>query len=355
MKYKLILTQLIQTFQNYNTLFVAGNGGSAADCQHLCGELLKGFELKRSLNTYDKEQITRINSEDGKQISESLQYGLPVISLLSHLSYLTAYSNDVNYQNVFAQQLFVLGKYNDCVIGFSTSGNSQNIYNMFIVAKSKGIKTILFTGNTNGKCAQYADIIYNAQSNRTYEIQEEHLKIYHKLCLDLEQHFFKKQKAFFLDRDGIINYDVNYLNNIQDIKILDGVLEAITLMKQYNYKVIVISNQGGIAKGLLTEEQLIEINNKINELLNNQIDKFYYCPHHPTISTCTCRKPSHYLINKACEDFNIDVTQSYMIGDKDTDVQTGINAGCKQSIKIAINTNNELLQTSKRILNEIDN
>lgn len=192
-QYKLILNALIQTFQNNNTLFVAGNGGSAADAEHMCGELLKGFELKRELSDYDKNKIISIDNGSGLQIANSIQYGLPVISLLSHLSYFTAYSNDVNYQNVFAQQLFVLGKYNDCVIGFSTSGNSQNIYNLFIVAKSKGIKTILFTGKINGKCSQYADIIYNAKSNKTYEIQEEHLKIYHKLCLDLENHFYKRK------------------------------------------------------------------------------------------------------------------------------------------------------------------
>lgn len=188
-KYNELLNILIKMYLNKNKLFVAGNGGSAADCQHLCGQLLKGFNLKRSLSQEDKDKIISID-KNGQNIANTLQYGLPVISLLSHISFLTAYVNDVNFQNIFAQQLYVLGNAGDCVIGFSTSGNSKNIKNLFIVAKSKNIKTILFTGNKKGQCHDFADLIIDMPSNKTYQIQQYHLKLYHKLCLDLQNYFF---------------------------------------------------------------------------------------------------------------------------------------------------------------------
>jgi D-glycero-D-manno-heptose 1,7-bisphosphate phosphatase len=143
-------------------------------------------------------------------------------------------------------------------------------------------------------------------------------------------------KAFFLDRDGTINYDVHYLRNVDDVKIIEGVKEAIKLIHKFGYKVIVVTNQGGIAKGLLTEETYQNINNKIQELLNCecQIDAFFYCPHHPDITKCVCRKPNPFLLKLASKQFDIDLTQSYMIGDKLSDIETGINANCKESVLV---------------------
>lgn len=148
-----------------------------------------------------------------------------------------------------------------------------------------------------------------------------------------------KNKAFFLDRDGTINVDTNYLHQIQKVKLLSNVAKAIKLMHDNNYLVIVISNQGGLAKKLFTIDDLINVNIEIQKQLKqydskSQFDYFYYCPHHPTISKCNCRKPSPYLINKACQQLNIDVYQSFMIGDKISDVQCGINAKCKQSFLV---------------------
>lgn len=165
-------------------------------------------------------------------------------------------------------------------------------------------------------------------------------------------------KAFFLDRDGTINYDVNYLHELQDIHILKGVKQALKLMKQNNYLIIVISNQGAIDKKILSQNKLIKINNKINQLVDNYIDKFYYCQHHPSISgICNCRKPNPHLIDLACKELNINVNQSYMIGDKLSDVETGINANCKESRLISCNKDYELLNITKELLNinEIDN
>lgn len=187
---------IIKTFRNKNKVFVAGDGCSSYDAEHFSAQLLKGFEYKRQLNKYDKEKIINIDKQFGENIADSLQYGLPVISLNSNKAILTAFANDVNYNNVFSQQLFALGNEQDTVIGFSTSGNSMIIRNLFVVAKAKNINTVLFTGSTiypnNPYCYKFADIIINAPSHITYQIQEYHIKIRNALCLDIQEYFYAK-------------------------------------------------------------------------------------------------------------------------------------------------------------------
>ena len=160
-----------------------------------------------------------------------------------------------------------------------------------------------------------------------------------------------KNKAFFLDRDGTINVDTNYLSQVQKVKLLPNVAQAIKLMHDNNYLVVVISNQGGLAKKLFTINDLTNVNIEIQNQLKqydqkSQIDYFYCCTHHPTVSKCDCRKPSPYLINKACQQLNIDVYQSFMIGDKISDVECGKNAKCKNSFLI---DNNSLYDIVKEL------
>ena len=145
-----------------------------------------------------------------------------------------------------------------------------------------------------------------------------------------------KQRAVFLDRDGTINDDPGYLGNPEIVKLLPGAGAALAKLKnELNFKLIVVSNQSGIARGLITEEDVNAVNNKINELLkpfNTGIDKFYYCPFHPEFSTeeeCKCRKPSPDMVLKAIVDFSIDPDVSYLIGDSLSDIQCGITAGVK--------------------------
>ncbi len=142
--------------------------------------------------------------------------------------------------------------------------------------------------------------------------------------------------AIFLDRDGTINEDPGYLGDENKVCLLPGSGEGLSLLKnKYNFKLIVISNQSGIARGLLTHDIVININKKINELLlqfNVQIDDFYFCPFHPDFSKeeeCECRKPSPKLIYDAAKKHNIDLSKSYFIGDMITDIECGKNAGLK--------------------------
>ncbi len=176
---------------------------------------------------------------------------------------------------------------------------------------------------------------------------------YNSVCDDFKRgvvqakNLKNKQKAFFLDRDGTINHYVGFLRDINDFFLTSDAAQAIKHINASGYLVIVITNQPVIARGEVTWEELNFIHNKMETELGKQgayIDAIYFCPHHPhkgyegEISElkidCDCRKPKPGMILKAAEDFNIDISQSYMIGDSDNDVKTGINAGCKDSIKI---------------------
>jgi D-glycero-D-manno-heptose 1,7-bisphosphate phosphatase len=141
-------------------------------------------------------------------------------------------------------------------------------------------------------------------------------------------------KVVFLDRDGVINEDVNYLSNVNQLKLIDGSKEAIKILKDNGYKVIVVTNQNGIAKGYLSISDLEEIHKVLNKMLDNQIDCFLFCSHSPK-DMCVCRKPNIGLFEMARMEFDIDFSKSFMVGDKTTDIQAGFNA---RLITIAVKT-----------------
>lgn len=168
-------------------VLLCGNGGSAADGEHIVGELMKGFHLPRSLNDSDREIL---NDIAGKDIASKIQGALPAISLSSHPALASAILNDTCAQMIFAQQVYGLGNKDDVLWGISTSGNSENILNAFSVARFREMKTILLTGQSGGKLLPLADVAIRVPSNFVTCIQEYHLPIYHALCATLEQEFF---------------------------------------------------------------------------------------------------------------------------------------------------------------------
>ena len=182
--------ELVALFRRGGTFFVAGNGGSAADAEHVCSELLKGFKSKRELSAEDKAKLAAADAETGPVLGEALQYGLPTVSLLSHPALASAFGNDVDPGLAFPQQLWALGRKGDVFLGISTGGNAANIYKTFAVARAKGITTVLLTGNRHGCCEKLADIVIAAPERETYKIQELHLPIYHTICLAVESQFF---------------------------------------------------------------------------------------------------------------------------------------------------------------------
>jgi D-sedoheptulose 7-phosphate isomerase len=180
---------IIEAFDNDNSLYLCGNGGSAADCEHIAGELLKSFKCKRELSFELKNKFNQF-SNDGKELAEKLEYGLRAIALTSHPSFATAFANDVDASMIFAQQLLALARKDDVVLGISTSGNAENVKKCFITAKVKGLKTVLLTGKTGGICAEFADCIIKVPETETFLIQEKHVGIYHTLCLIIEDYFY---------------------------------------------------------------------------------------------------------------------------------------------------------------------
>jgi len=143
----------------------------------------------------------------------------------------------------------------------------------------------------------------------------------------------EKKKAIFLDRDGVINKEVSYLSNPNDFEFIEGSIEALKILKQKGFLIIIITNQAGIARGFFTEETLEAIHSKMIRILkqnNIELDDIYYCPHHPDFTgLCDCRKPNTGMLLKAQLEYNIDLTNSYIVGDTLNDIQTGKAARCK--------------------------
>ena len=174
-------------------IMTCGNGGSAADAQHIVGELMKGFILPRPIDQFNQKFSARIEREypqHAEYLKSNLQSAIPAISLVGETALTTAFSNDKAADLIFAQQVLGLGRAGDVLIAISTSGNSKNIIYAIEVARSMDVKTIGLTGRTGGKMASIVDVLINAPSDITHMIQELHLPIYHALCLALEEEFF---------------------------------------------------------------------------------------------------------------------------------------------------------------------
>ncbi len=178
-------------FSNGGKLLVAGNGGSAADSEHIVGELMKGFKSPRVLNKEYQEKLKNIDPDLGKILAENLQGALPSIALDGHPALSTAYMNDCEPLLCFAQQVNGYGNQKDVFLGISTSGNSKNIIYAAITAKAKGMEVIGLTGKKESKLSEIADVCIQVPENETYKAQEFHLPIYHCLCLMLENRFFE--------------------------------------------------------------------------------------------------------------------------------------------------------------------
>lgn len=176
------LNLIIETYKNNGKVLVCGNGGSAADSEHIVGELMKGFLSEREIND---DRLT-------EELKENLQGSLPAISLCSQTALMTAFNNDLDPDYVFAQQVYGYGNKNDLLIAISTSGNSKNVLKAVEVANCIGVKTLALTGCDGGKIKELATVTICVPSTETYKIQEYHLPIYHYLCGMVENEFFSK-------------------------------------------------------------------------------------------------------------------------------------------------------------------
>ena len=186
-----LVRSTVSSCRQGGTFFVAGNGGSAADADHICGELIKGFRSRRALSDEEKAAFRELYGDEGAVLASGLQGGLPAVSLLSHPGFNTAWLNDAEPLDHFAQQLWAQGRKNDVFLAISTGGNSVNLRRALMTAKVKGIKSFLLTGNRHGICEKYADVSICVPESETYKIQELHLPVYHAFCAAVESNFWE--------------------------------------------------------------------------------------------------------------------------------------------------------------------
>ena len=177
------------TFENGGRLLLCGNGGSAADCDHIAGELMKSFKMKRPIDKELSDALSEMGDE-GKELSILLEKALPTVSLCEHNSLTTAYGNDRSSDAVFAQQLLGHGKAGDTLLALTTSGNSKNCLYAATLAKAMGIRVVSITGALGGRISALADVSIKLPETETYLVQELTLPLYHYLCAELEKYFF---------------------------------------------------------------------------------------------------------------------------------------------------------------------
>ena len=183
---------LEKAYDNNKKLLIAGNGGSAADSEHMAGELMKRFKTNRKIDKKLSDKLKSVDRQRGSKLAKNLEMPLRAVPLTSHIAITTAYMNDADATGVFAQQMLGFGDKGDVFLAISTSGNSENIISACVVAKALGIKVIGLTGKNDSLLNKYADVCIRVPESETYKVQELHLPVYHCLCLMLESNYFKK-------------------------------------------------------------------------------------------------------------------------------------------------------------------
>jgi len=277
-----------------------GNGGSSADAQHIAAEFSGKY-------AFDRPAMAGV--------------------CLSNIAPVTAIGNDYTYDIVFKRQVEAICRKGDIVVGLSTSGNSKNVILAMEAAKLKGAKTISFTGD-QGKMREIADIAVIIPTKETPRVQEGYLVACHTICGIVEREMFGV-KAVLIDRDDTIVVNVPYCADPEKIKLLPGAAGSIKKLNDAGYKVILVTNQSGIGRGLLTHEKLAEIHERLCQLIKAEgghLDDIFYCPHHPD-ENCGCRKPAIGMGEQAFIKHPINPLTSFMIGDQEHDVQLGSKLG----------------------------
>ena len=188
------LKLITETYEKGGKILICGNGGSCSDAQHIVGELMKGFLLKRPMTEAQKNAFdAALGAEEAEAFASRLQRGLPAISLDSQSALFTAYANDADADYVYAQAVFGYGKPEDLLIGISTSGNSKNVVLAMKTAKALGIRGISLTGAKESKLSVLSDVTIRVPETETFKVQELHLPVYHYLCAATEEYFFGEE------------------------------------------------------------------------------------------------------------------------------------------------------------------
>ena len=183
---------LVESYGRDGKLLTAGNGGSAADAEHIVGEMMKTFRIQKTLPEGYAEALFATDPEMGSVLRSHLQGALPAIALDGHISLSTAYMNDCEPLLCFAQQVNGYGRPGDVLLGISTSGNSRNVLYAAVAAKARGMKVIGLTGGRDNRMEKFSDVCIKVPETETFKVQELHLPVYHCLCMMVEKYFYGK-------------------------------------------------------------------------------------------------------------------------------------------------------------------
>ena len=315
-----ISAAMIAAIKKGNKVIFFGNGGSASDAVHIAAEFSGRYLMERP-------------AMDG--------------IALSSLSSITGIGNDYGYDRVFVRQLEACMKEGDVAVGISTSGNSKNVVLALEFAKTKGV-TVSFTGS-GGIIKDLVDYPLVIPSTHTPRIQEAYLCAGHIICGLVEKGVFG-QKAVFIDRDNTIAPDVPYCADPRDFNLYPGVGEALKKLNDASYITVLVTNQSGIGRGYFTESVLAAIHHKMNTELSKDgafFNSIHFCPHTPE-DKCSCRKPQTGMYMQAVREHNINLRESWVIGDSDADIDAGKTLGCRT---IRINSEMTFVKAVEQILN----
>ncbi len=184
------VNMICQMYYDGGKLLICGNGGSCADADHICGEMMKGFLLPRQMPQIKADRFFDVLGTDAGEFICQLQESIPTISLPSQAAVLSAFANDVNPDLVYAQLVYGYAREGDVFLGISTSGNSENVVAAAKVAKVMGLKTIAMTGECESRLSEICDCTIRVPQKSTFKIQELHLPIYHAICAEVEMTIF---------------------------------------------------------------------------------------------------------------------------------------------------------------------
>jgi histidinol-phosphate phosphatase family protein len=300
---------LVEASEKGRTVFLIGNGGSAATATHMACDLVKGAAApgRRPLRTH---------------------------ALADNVALLTALANDSDYTRVFASQLRIRAQAGDVLIAISCSCESPNIVAALQDGRSLGLKLIGFGGTSGGTMCHLCDVYVHVPSFDYGLIESAHLVFDHCLARLLEERGRQNpnaKEAVLLDRDGVlVRNRVDYVKSWAEVEFVPGALEAVAKLSRAGHPVLVITNQSAVGRGIMSAEDLNQIHERMMATVEahaGRIEAFLVCPHAPE-DNCSCRKPQPGLLHQARDLFGVDLERAYLIGDRDVDMQAAATAGC---------------------------
>ncbi len=298
-------------YERGGKVLACGNGGSATEAQHLVAELVGKFERDRAT--------------------------LPALALHANPAALTAVANDYGYDDTFAHQVEALGAPGDILVAISTSGDSENTIRAALAARAKGLTTVGYLGGSGGRLGALVDVPVVLGASDTATVQAGHLVLTHTICGLVEETLFPN-KAVFLDRDGTLIANRHHGSDPDGIELLDGVVEGLVALRGAGYKLLLVSNQSGVARGYFDEGAVGRMHDRLQRMLNRHgaaLDGLEYCPHHPDgvaspyAVECSCRKPAPGMLRRAARKHGVNLSASWMVGDIEADIEAGRRAGAR--------------------------